>query len=256
MKARLLSLATAVLALVVCAPATSAYAGQANDNYLAVGDSVAYGVGVSTPYPELIDRLSRGLDLADNLSTSGATTGDVGLQLVGYADPGEVRELTITVGANDIGWTSVLQACLGDGSCADQDRLDLALGALSGSLESVLAGAQARFYNASISVTGYYELFGDKAKACTVAPGVSINLDNKKWLNSAVQQLNITIKSAANSVGGSVRYVDVAEAFQGHGLCDTGLPWVISGLRPSAAGHPNALGQAAYAVVLFSAGVR
>ena len=51
-------------------------------------------------------------------------------------------------------------------------------------------------------------------------------------------------------------YVDVARAFNGHGLCDTGLPWVISGLRPAAAGPPNLLGQAAYAAVLYGAGVR
>lgn len=59
-----------------------------------------------------------------------------------------------------------------------------------------------------------------------------------------------------DSIAGRVVYVDVARAFNGHGLCDTGLPWVISGLRPAAAGPPNLLGQAAYAAVLYGAGVR
>ena len=62
--------------------------------------------------------------------------------------------------------------------------------------------------------------------------------------------------SAHKLPSGRVVYVDVARAFNGHGLCDTGLPWVISGLRPAAAGHPNLLGQAAYAAVLYGAGVR
>lgn len=256
MKTRLLGAAAAIIALAFFAPATSAQAAAAKDNYLAVGDSVTYGVGVSTPYPELVDALSRGIELADNLSTSGGNVGDVAAQLLSYSKRNEIRELTITVGANDIGWTDALMACLGASDCANDAALNAGLTGLSSNLLQLLIGANALYPNATISVTGYYELFGDKAKACTVAPGVSVTVANKTWLNQAVKKLNATIKAAAVSAGGRVVYVDVAKAFNGHGLCDTGLPWVISGLRPAAAGHPNILGQAAYAAVLYGAGVR
>ena len=255
MKSRSISLTVAAIALAVCAPLSPAYAGSNDDNYLAVGDSVAYGVGVSTPYPELVDDLSRGIDLAANLSTSAATTGGVAAQLATYGKPSAIKELTITVGANDVGWGDALLACLG-GACPSDAQLTAALGALRHNLTGVLVGAKDHFPNATISVTGYYELFGDKAKPCPVAIGTTISVANKTWLNTAVRKLNTTIAAAAADAGARVVFVDVAKAFQGHGLCDTGLPWVITGLRPDAAGHPNVLGQAAYAVVLNKAGVR
>ena len=98
---------------------------------------------------------------------------------------------------------------------------------------------------ATIAVTGYPHLFGT---AETIGDSCSIGIFKGSQLrisaelagqaNFIIDQVNATIEGAVDAYkltyeDPNVVYVDVAEDFAGHGLCDTGTRW-ISGMSSSA----------------------
>jgi len=132
--------------------------------------------------------------------------------------------------------------------CQTEINGALALLAVPPGGESVLGGRLTGLYadvadaapNALIVVTGYPLLFdhvqGD---------------DLKTQINRATAALNLTIKTAVESArnsGVNIFYVDVTEAFAGHGI-DCGCP--VPFINPPGTGinafHPTAAGYVAYA---------
>lgn len=260
------------------APAQAATPGTVTAGaYAALGDSFAAGYGLpgkSDPadiacarsnlaYPELLNGLHRLRDL-DFLACSGATTTDVlAAQLPGLE--ASTRTVTLTIGGNDLGFSSL--ACLQTG-CDLTPLLAAirpALAALAGgpsvigpggnqvqSLVSVLAALHAKAPRAKIFVTGYPEIFGSASKLHGTQSGCPVSVADRTAVNAIVQQLNAVIKgsaAAARAGGVPVRYVGVARAFDGHGLCDTRLSFISPVL------HPTFLGQATYAAALVRTGV-
>ena len=290
MKRHLTVLAAAALALTLGLPATVAQAKPAipgPPNYLAAGDSITQGLGVpvAQSYPRLLDARSRRITGAANLAVQGATVADVATQLGTFAAGNPeaaagITRISLTVGANDVGWARALLACINlppGVTCADlvdpatgmtlQQLVDAGLAGLALSLPALLDATGALYPNARIHVGSYYELFGSKKRACVVAPGYSISLVNKTWYNRTTHRLNAAIKAAvltANStpVGTQVRFVNVAPSFNGHGFCDSSRRWVIgpqdvpTGGGLDAVAHPNAKGQRAYFRMFFAKGVR
>ncbi len=296
MRHRLAAFAAAALALTLCLPATGAearYVIPVPPNYLAVGDSITQGLGVKPvhSHPSLLDARSRHIKLAGNLAVKGATVADVATQLGSYAaaNPAaaaKITKISLTVGANDVGWVQALLSCLNLPAgirCADlvdpttklkvQDLVDAGLGGLAVSLPTLLDATGAMYPNARIYVGSYYELFGSKRKACVVmpampgSPGYSISRVNKAWYNRTTHRLNAAIRAAVNQanstpVGTAVRFVNVAPLFNGHGFCDSARRWVIgpqdiaTGSTLDAVAHPNLWGQRAYAAVFAARGVR
>lgn len=297
MKRRFAAFAAVTLALTLGLPAHAADAEQvipAPPNYLAVGDSVTHGIGVTLEqsYPKVLDAKAKRITLAGNLAASGATVADVATQLTTFAtaDPAAAAAITrisLTVGANDVGWVKVALACLQAPSgvaCADlridpttglpnpafptiQEQVTLAQAALRANLSSLLDGIASIYPNATIYVGSYYELFGARNRTCTVAPGYSISPANKAWFNLTTRALNATIRQAvtaaeATPVGNEVEFVNVARIFNGHGFCDSARRWVTGpldvaiGSDPAAVAHPNAKGQRAYAQRFFAEGIR
>lgn len=296
MSRRLAAFAATALVLTLGLPATGAQGSPlppAPPNYIAAGDSITQGLGVAPmhSYPSLVDARSRRLTLAANLAVEGATVADVATQLTTYAaaDPAAaagITKISITVGANDVGWVQVLLACLNlpaDVNCADlvdpasqlkvQDLVDAGLGGLSLSLPALLDGIGTMYPNARIYVGGYYELFGSRHRECVVvpatssSPGYSISLVNKTWYNQTIHRLNVVIRAAveqanATPTGTPVKFVNVAALFNGHGFCDSARRWVIgpqdlaAGSTLAAVAHPNADGQRAYARAFAAKGVR
>jgi hypothetical protein len=135
-----------------------------------------------------------------------------------------------------------------------------ALEALSGlkpsdtvvSLPAILMEIHARAPQAKIFITGYPELFGSSAKLFGTKLACPVAVADRSVVNSLAEQLNAVIKAsaaAARATGVNVTYVGVAGAFDGHGLCDSRVPFITSAL------HPTALGQATYAAVLTLTGV-
>ncbi len=229
--------------------------------YVALGDSYAAGQGGSqhygdktclrspNGYPALLDAENQ-IHLRADAACSGATTSDVSDKQLSALKQ-STRLVTLTVGAADLGLSRVLAACTPvppTTECQTEINRALALLAVPPGGESVLGGRLTGLYadvadaapNALIVVTGYPLLFdhvqGD---------------DLKTQINRATAALNLTIKTAVESArnsGVNIFYVDVTEAFAGHGI-DCGCP--VPFINPPGTGinafHPTAAGYVAYA---------
>ncbi len=229
--------------------------------YVALGDSYAAGQDGSqhygdktclrspNGYPALLDAENQ-IHLRADAACSGATTSDVSDKQLSALKQ-STRLVTLTVGAADLGLSRVLAACTPvppTTECQTEINRALALLAVPPGGESVLGGRLTGLYadvadaapNALIVVTGYPLLFdhvqGD---------------DLKTQINRATAALNLTIKTAVESArnsGVNIFYVDVTEAFAGHGI-DCGCP--VPFINPPGTGinafHPTAAGYVAYA---------
>ena len=201
------------------------------------------------------------------------------------------RTVTVTVGGNDIGFAPVLVDCIyspvqvpdvqqlipGRPGC--QQRLDAGVSArialLAGpagdgsaaplSIAGVIAAIHERAPKARIYVSGYPELLGTRVTSpagCLVGQlgqvPLFITAADASWIRAKVADLNAAIRTGvarAQAAGVRARYVEVADDFAGHNVCDTGERWVngvvFAPVTPPrfdvSTFHPNASGQVAYA---------
>jgi lysophospholipase L1-like esterase len=273
-RGRLLSgLVATVIALAgfVTVGAPTAAAGSTGTlQYVALGDSYAAGIGAppyvsssdgclqsNKGYPALLDPKGR-IDLQANATCPGATTTYVRENLPSELNE-DTRLVTLTVGANDLGLLQVLAACTGAGTATQcQAAIQSALlllpatcGAeseLATRLESLYAAVDAAAPNALIVVTGYPYLF----ELLPTDPDLAI----KTQINAATTLLNCAIENAvdAQANGVNIVYVDVTDAFEGHGIGSSDDPFING---PTAgvpeAFHPNAAGYRAYAKTISAA---
>jgi lysophospholipase L1-like esterase len=243
--------------------------------YVALGDSYAAGQGAppylnpclqtNQSYPSLLDLESRIQLLQPNTTCTGLTTSDVAdivEDLIVLND--DTRLVTLTVGAADLDLSRVLTACTAvpPVDCEDAINDALALLAVPPGGESVLGGRLTDLYadvagrapRARVMVTGYPLLFSP-------AP-TDPNLTLKLQINAATAALNSTIEQAvsvANDADVNIHYVDVTEAFAGHGI--GGEPEFINPLcdfpcdpiELLGAFHPTAAGYQAYADAIAAA---
>ena len=241
--------------LILIATALPAYA--APRSLVALGDSWASGVGsfvyfndgtncYRSPfsYPSLI-AANTGLSLT-LAACSGATTSDV-LNSQLAALPATTDYVTVSVGGNDLGFSSVLTACglpgwLGDCDAAI-DRALLIMGNDLGSrLDLVYGRINQRAPGARVAVTGYPKLFN--GTDCNLLTFFTPNEMSR--FNDATVKLNVLIKKRAQAAG--FRFVEAVPAFLGHAWCDR-QPW-INGLTISPNSfHPTIGGHVAYAVL-------
>ena len=227
--------------------------------YVALGDSYAAGQGggdyinrcLESPngYPYLLDHRRR-IDLRDNVACTGATTTTVaGTQL--SALTGETELVTLTVGAADLGLSTVLTACTAVPPTPVECQAAIAnaqsqLPTLAGNLVRLYTQVAISAPNALIVVTGYPYLFEPPAEGDPNAAIITA-------INNAITALNATIRQAvlaAQTAGINIIYVDVTDEFAGHGIGST-EPF-IHATGPDAY-HPNAAGYRAYAKAIFTA---
>ena len=202
---------------------------------LALGDSVAYGVGAPAPardgyVPLLADRLpGPGLDVR-NLAVPGATTRSMARSQVPRAlavlREEDVRLVTVTIGGNDV-FGPVLQACGGDpaearcrsavrGALASvADGLDEGLGALAAAVPP----------GTPVAVMAYF----DPLPSCRLAPLAALS---RQVLEGSGDEpgLNDVLREQAAAAGALV--VETADRVSGAGL--------VGGddcLHPSGSGH-------------------
>jgi lysophospholipase L1-like esterase len=238
-------------------------------HYVALGDSVAAGIGLqpysdasacdrtNQAYPYLVAK-QQNLKLT-SLACSGATiqSGILGSQEVnGLAVKPQLDQLfaekkpmliSLTIGANDMGWTELLTRCARStcGSDADTAEVDGRLQGVSSNLKAVLQKMIDHYGTnlPKIIVTGYYQLLPSGLQKCAEMSGLTA--DELTWERAQETKLNTTIQAA---VSGMSHVTFAAVDFTGHELCTT-APW-IQNISATAPFHPTTDGQSQYAKVI------
>jgi lysophospholipase L1-like esterase len=213
---------------------------QSTPAYLALGDSLAFGVGADNPATQgyvgltaealrKTDRYAAGLDVV-NLGVPGATSADLlapGGQLeealARIDDAGDVPIISIDIGANDL-----LALAEGDSPCLQApssktclDALGLTLASLQTNLSTVLHRLRTAAPGAQIYVLNVYN------------PYSGTNDPREVIASVGVQQLNGVISAASNDPALGVAFVDVHDVFEGRAR-----QWIASdGIHPNNDGY-------------------
>ncbi len=247
-------------------------------DYVALGDSYASAPLVPTQvdatclrsnqnYASLVAR-SRSARLTD-VTCSGADTADLtASQSEGV--PAQLDALsrgtdlvTLTVGGNDIDFSTVLGTCAqltsGDPAGApcrtryagsDGDRITDAITETGPEIAQVLRGIHRRAPHARVVVVGYPALFPEDGAGCT-SKTVPLAAGDFSWLRDKEKELNSMLARQARR--GGAQYVNTYAPTVGHDLCrPTGERWIetFAPETPAAPVHPNAAGQDAMATAV------
>lgn len=238
---RLLVIVMALGAVLLGVPAV---AGAQAGPYVALGDSYASGLGTRTydpasgacrrspeAYPPLFDTS------VVFVACAGADTSDVLVQADSI--PETAGLVTLTVGGNDVGFGPVVTTCTvsSDAECiaAVDAAIESARTELPARLDGVLAKIRMRGPSAQVVVLGYPRLF-EVTPTCVGRP----SLVKRTKLNEGSDVLNAVIQQRVDAAG--ARFVDVRDAFAGHGICSP-IPWINAlTLPPEESYHPNDAG--------------
>ncbi|WP_258314560.1 SGNH/GDSL hydrolase family protein [Streptomyces sp. Act143] len=273
--------ATLLSAAAALAPAGTAAAGTENRHrvdYVALGDSYASAPLVPTQvdptcqrsgqnYPSLVAR-SRSAVLTD-VSCAGATTDDMTAPQTDGV-PAQLDALnrgtdlvTVTIGGNDIGFSTVLGTCaqLTSGNPAGApcqahfagsgtDQISEAVTATGPKVAQVLRGIHRRAPHARVVVVGYPDLFPEDGVGCTSSK-VPLAAGDFAWLRDKEKELNAMLARQARR--GGAAYVNTYAPTVGHDLCKpAGERWIetFAPESPAAPVHPNATGEGAMATAV------
>lgn len=260
----LLGAAVSAAATLLVAAAAPASAVAAAVNYVALGDSYSSGLGANT-YDSTsgnCDRSPQGYPAlwaaAHNVSSftfaacAGAKTTDVLASQLGGLTAATTL-VSITIGGNDAGFSTVLETCLlqSDAGCkaAVDNAVAFIRGTLPGRLDSVYGAIRSHAPSASVVVLGYprlYQLHG----SCLVG------MDDTKrgYLNGGADVLDsVTQTEVGKYLGFS--FADVRTAFAPHEICSTDVWWLhsVEFVHPAYSYHPTVDGyQYGYLPVLSS----
>jgi lysophospholipase L1-like esterase len=236
----------AAVLTVACAAPASAWA----DRYVALGDSYSSGTGTRTyfdsgcqrsvyAYPYLLSQQRANTQLVF-AACSGAKTGDVLANQVGSLTS-STAIVTITIGGNDAGFSSVITECAKPAWAEDcAGRVTTAQNyirnTLPGQLNSVYAQIKSRSPTAKVIVLGYPRLFnGEDCNA-----GTWFSPDDESRLNATADLLRDVTRGRATAYG--FTFKDVIPPFVGHAVCDS--PEWLNGLSNPVGEsyHPNRTG--------------
>jgi len=233
---------------------------ESGAKYVALGSSFAAGPGVATQlgtcgrsdnnYSHLV-AAQLGLTLTD-VSCNGATTanivstrqGEAALQIDAVSS--DTALVTVTIGGNDISYTSSTFACAGTAAserCTanlDQAAINRAVGQLSTKLGEMLDAVQSKAPQATIVLVTYPRVFPVNAISCSE---LQLSREDTTYLAALGQQLEDAFVSATSN-----RPSLIADSYiraQGHGPCAPSERWVNGatveedGIRfhPTAKGH-------------------
>lgn len=219
--------------------------------YIAVGDSIAAGVGAgdykandgcfrtTAGYPELLDDVSR-INLVKNAACSGATVIGVTTDQVKALNRGTTL-VTITAGANGLNLPVLLAACAAG---IDREPCLAAISAattyrtqvLPGELTTLIHAVAQEAPLARIVVTGYPVPF---------SPGLDPIWDAANLHATALNLTIATTVSAAAASGAPVVFAPVD--FTGHTIGSGNVLWINANFGDASTFlHPNAAGYVAY----------
>ena len=238
--------AALMLVLVVAVPAS------AGERYVALGDSYSSGTGTREyfdsgcqksvyAYPSLVDVQRANTDLVF-AACSGAKTGDVLANQVSSVTS-TTKWVTITIGGNDAGFSSVITECAQpwwSSNC--NGAIDAAQSyirnTLPGKLDQVYNAIKSRAPTAIVIVLSYPRLFmGEDCNAGTWFSG-----DEMTRLNATADLLRDKTRERATAAGANFRFKDAIPPFVGHAVCSD-TEWLNGLSNPLGESyHPNRTG--------------
>ncbi|MEU8516205.1 SGNH/GDSL hydrolase family protein [Kitasatospora sp. NPDC048722] len=239
----------------LCAALAAPAAADPAPRYAALGDSYAAGVAAGSYDPASGDchRSGRGYP-ALWAAAHGAVLTDAACSAAGTDEvrrdqlpkvAADTTVVTLTVGGNDLGFTSAAVDCLQplttDARC---DRtLDTAAHRLDdelpGRLDALYSAVRAAAPAARVVVTGYPRLL-QTGTTCLIATE-----SRRQRFNALTDRLDELIRRQSEAHG--FAFADVRAAFDGHGTCGGGKEEWINGIVVSRlweSFHPTADGQA------------
>jgi lysophospholipase L1-like esterase len=249
-----LAAAGAVLALSTPAAAAS------GDNYVALGDSYASGVGAgdytsesgscdrsTNAYPQLWANANSPASYV-SVACSGATTSSVESGQLS-ALSGSTTLVSLTIGGNDVGFSNIMETCAlsSTDSCvaAVQSAEDYAQNTLPGSLDTLYGDISADAPNARVAVLDY-PVFYQLGTTC-----VGLSDEDHQKIDEGINILDGVIQAAAQRHG--FTFGDVRNAFVGHQLCsDDKWLHALNFTDISESYHPTADGQGGGYYPVFS----
>ena len=267
-------LAAAALGMiaVVAAAGLTACEPVVPDTYVALGDSYTAGpliLDQSTDplgclrstknYPQVARTKIKATKFKD-VSCSGATTSDFATAQGVTPGPNQpqfnaldanTKIVTIGIGGNDIGFSSIVKNCatldpFSKGCKPDyvvngRDLLAEKITATGPKIDSVLVETKKRAPSAKVFVVGYPTIIPETGSGCW--PTVPIVGSDITYLRSVAKNLNAMLKARAQANGAT--YIDTATSSIGHDMCSSSK-WVeaIVPSTDAAPVHPNAKGMA------------
>jgi hypothetical protein len=271
-----------VVLAALAAALTVAVAGASAANWAGLGDS--YAAGPLIPNQQLnplgclrsdhnfahLAAAAFGKSLAD-ASCSGAKTDDmtVAQDVTPGPNPPQFNALTSTtqtvtlqIGGNDIGFTSIIQNCASatpfGHPCRDKyvvnghDTLADRIAATAPKVAAVLQGIHTRSPGARVFVVNYAAILPETGIGCW--PQVPIAWADVAYLRSVAKGLNAMLAQQAAGNGASI--VDDYSASIGRDACKSSSTRWVEPLIPAnlaAPFHPNARGEAGIAAVVVAA---
>ncbi|MDA1358905.1 SGNH/GDSL hydrolase family protein [Glycomyces luteolus] len=239
--------------------AGSASADITIQQYVALGDSFASGVGAGDYADDGTDcyrsanayAQQANVELGERLwfeACSGARIEDVVANQLNHLYPVNTEHVTIGVGGNDAGFSSVLTACAGTDTALCKTAITNARTVITDSLPAELddlyTRVETKAASADIVVVGNPRLFNETA--CSGA--LAITPEEQALLNDAADLLAETTASVAADHG--FDFADPRAAFEGHGVCSAD-PWILGYTGTLESFHPTAAGQDAYTDVVL-----
>ncbi|HEV7754152.1 MAG TPA: SGNH/GDSL hydrolase family protein [Baekduia sp.] len=234
---------------VVCALSGGVTAAAFADNYVALGDSYSSGTGTRDyslnsgcqrgpyAYPALIkaDRPNTNLTF---VACSGAKTGDVLANQV-QSLSASTNIVTITIGGNDAGFSSVITQCaLPLVSCNSNITTAQSYinNSLAGALNGVYSQIKSRAPSARVVVLGYPRLFMN----VDCNGGTFFSSDEMTKLNATADMMKNVISARAAAYG--FTFKDAIPPFIGHAVCSS-TEWLNGLSNPVGDSyHPNRTG--------------
>src|SRR5580692_9228409 len=240
-------------AAVNAAAVTASVVNAAAVNYVALGDSYSSGAGAgdylsssgscdrsAAAYPEQWAAAHSPATFT-SVACSGATTADVLASQVS-ALSASTTLVSITIGGNDAGFSSVMETCVfaSTSTCLKSVTASEAYVAdeLPARLDTTLATIRADAPAARIVVLGYPDLYD----LSTSSSCIGLSGADRTALNQGAGDLDSALATAAAAKGDT--FTDVRSEFAGHEICDSSS-WLhsVDIFSISSSYHPTAAGQ-------------
>jgi hypothetical protein len=269
------ALLAAVLALPAAAAAAPRYAGL-GDSYAAgpliplqlppfgclkSSSNYAHLAELTLRFPEFRDASCSGAETEDMTAAQGVTPGPNPPQFDRLS--ADTRLVTLNIGGNDIGFSSIAESCLrttpsAGSPCKDRyvvdgrDEISERIAATAPKVAAVLEGIHARSPQARILLLDYSAIFPHTGGGCW--PQIPVAEGDVPWLRAKQEELNGMLRDQAAANG--ARFVSVYAASVGHDACrPPAIRWVEPLVPANAAAplHPNLLGMQAISRLVISA---